>query len=148
MARGSAWKRTRTQVLHLTIFFFLIILLIAPPTATCVALAAGFAFLLVAGALVLPATVPDRQGDHVDAPHGLMRIVAFVHQFAGFTSALQRVVLSYNVEACAGMHVRRERILDEPEVLVVGRATRRGAHAACNHRRCRSRCAAARAGSI
>jgi hypothetical protein len=57
MARGSAWKRTRTQVLHLTIFFFFILLLIAPLTATCVALAAGFAFLLVAGALVLPATV-------------------------------------------------------------------------------------------
>jgi hypothetical protein len=99
--------------------FSFFIMLIAPLAATFVTLAATFAFLLVAAALVLVAAVPVRPSDHVDAPYGLMRIVTFYHQFAGFSCALHRVILNYHIEAGAGTQWRREWIVDQVEVLVV-----------------------------
>jgi hypothetical protein len=54
------------------------VIIIARLAAALVAFAAGSA----AAAFVALAAIPNRPGDYVDAAHGLVRVVAFDHQFA------------------------------------------------------------------
>ena len=106
-------------MIMIMIVIMTMIIIIAPLATTFMALAARFAFLHVAVALTVFAAVPVRPGNHVYAPYGLMRIVTFNHQFAGFARALNRVILNNNIEGGAGMQWRWERIVYQVEVLVV-----------------------------
>ena len=122
---GRKSRKRCIFLLLLTIFFSIFFILNAPLAATLVAIAAGFAFFLVAVALVLLAAIPVRPGDYIDASHGLMRIITFNNQFAWFARALNRVILNYLPYVDAARSTRLKNVLIDrgvriPEGLVVG----------------------------